>query len=102
MTQEQKERLDYLLIKARSAALHLGIFKHHLKVKEDEKFLNIDRYQVLIIIPGEKDPQRIYSNMSYIECITFLDALKIAPKVVKQVKKENTDFINRHFEVVKG
>ena len=34
----QKERLDYLLVKARSAALHLGIFKHHLKVKQDEKF----------------------------------------------------------------
>ena len=40
--------------------------------------------------------------MSYIESITFLDALKIASKVVKQVKKENTDFINRHFEVIKG
>ena len=33
----QKERLDYLLVKARSAALHLGIFKHHLKVQKDEK-----------------------------------------------------------------
>ena len=32
----------------------------------------------------------------------FLDALKIATKVVKQVKKENTDFITRHFEVIKG
>ena len=98
----QKERLDYLLIKARSAALHLGIFKHHLKVIKDKKFLNVDRYQVLMIIPGRKDPERIYSNMTYIECITFLDALKIASKVVKQVKKENTDFISRHFEVIKG
>ena len=98
----QKERLDYLLVKARSAALHLGIFKHHLKVKQDEKFLNIDRYQVLMVIPGQKDAQRIYSNMTYIECITFLDALKIASKVVKQVQKEDTNFINRHFEVIKG
>ena len=98
----QKERLDYLLVKARSAALHLGISKHHLKVKEDEKFLNIDRYQILMIIPGRKDPERIYSNMTYIGCITFLDALKIASKVIKQVKKENTDFISRHFEVIKG
>ena len=102
MNKTQKERLDYLLVKARSAALHLGIFKHHLKVKEDEKFLNIDRYQILMILPGQKDPERIYSNMTYIECITFLDALKIATKVVKQVKKENTDFITRHFEVIKG
>ena len=55
-----------------------------------------------MIIPGQKDPKRIYSNMTYIECITFLDALKIASKVVKQVKKENTDFITKHFEVIKG
>ena len=98
----QKDRLDYLLVKARTAAVHLGIFKHHLKVKKDEKFLNIDRYQILMIIPGQKDPELIYSNMTYIECITFLDALKIASKVVKKVKKENTDFISRHFEVIKG
>ena len=55
-----------------------------------------------MVIPGRKDPERIYSNMSYIECITFLDALKIAAKVVKQVKKEHTDFITRHLEVIKG
>ena len=102
MNKTQKERLDYLQVLARSAALHLGIFKHHLIVKEDEKFLDIDRYQILMILPGQKDAQRIYSNMSYIACITFLDALKIATKVVKKVKKENTDFINRHFEVIKG
>ena len=99
---KHKRTLDYLQVKARSAALHLGIFKHHLKVLEDEKFLNIDRYQVLMILPGAKDAKRIYSNMTYIECITFLDALKIATKVVKQVQKENTDFISRHFEVIKG
>ena len=102
MNKTQKERLDYLLVKARSAALHLGILEHHLKVEKDKKFLNIDRYQLLMILPGQKDPERIYSNMTYIECITFLDALKIASKVVKQVKKENTDFISRHFEVMKG
>ena len=93
----QKERLDYLLVKARSAALHLGIFKHHILVRYDN-----DKYEILMIIPGRKHPERIYSNMSYIECITFLDALKIAVKVVKQVKKENTNFITRHFEVIKG
>ena len=93
----QKERLDYLLVKARSAAIHLGIFKHHILVRFEN-----DKYEILMVIPGRKDPERIYSNMTYIECITFLDALKIASKVVKQVKKENTDFINRHFEVIKG
>ena len=93
----QKERLDYLLVKARSAALHLGILKNHILVRYDN-----DKYEILMIIPGRKDPERIYSNMSFIECITFFDALKIATKVVKQVKKENTDFINRHFEVIKG
>ena len=93
----QKERLDYLLVKARSAALHIGILKHHILVRYDN-----NKYEILMIIPGQKDPKRIYSNMTYIECITFLDALKIASKVVKQVKKENTDFINRHFEVIKG
>tara|TARA_Y100000361_G_scaffold70848_1_gene62685 strand:+ start:479 stop:769 length:291 start_codon:yes stop_codon:yes gene_type:complete len=93
----QKERLDYLLVKARSAALHLGILKNHILVRYDKY-----KYEILMIIPGRKDPERIYSNMSYIECITFLDALKIASKVVKQVKKENTDFISRHFEVIKG
>ena len=93
----QKDRLDYLLIKARSAALHLGMLKHHILVKYENH-----KYEILMIIPGKKDPERIYSNMSFIECITFLDALKIASKVVKQVKKENTDFINRHFEVIKG
>jgi hypothetical protein len=93
----QKDRLDYLLVKARSAALHLGILKNHILVRYDN-----DKYEILMIIPGRKDPERIYSNMSYIECITFLDALKIAAKVVKQVKKENTDFITRHFEVIKG
>ena len=92
----QKERLDYLLVKARSAALHLGILKNHILVRYDN-----DKYEILMIIPGRKDPERIYSNMSFIECITFFDALKIATKVVKQVKKENTDFINRHFEVIK-
>ena len=92
----QKERLDYLLVKARSAALHLGILKHHILVRYDKK------YEILMVIPGRKNPERIYSNMTYIECITFLDALKIATKVVKQVKKENTDFITRHFEVIKG
>ncbi len=92
----QKERLDYLLVKARSAALHLGVLKNHILVRYDKK------YEILMIIPGQKDPERIYSNMTYIECITFLDALKIASKVVKQVKKENTDFISRHFEVIKG
>ena len=92
----QKERLDYLLVKARSAALHLGILKNHILVKYDKK------YEILMVIPGQKDPKRIYSNMTYIECITFLDALKIATNVVKKVKKENTDFINRHFEVIKG
>ena len=93
----QKERLDYLLVKARSAALHIGILKHHILVRYDN-----NKYEILMIIPGQKDPKRIYSNMTYIEFITFLDALKIASKVVKQVKKENTDFITRHFEVIKG
>ena len=93
----QKQRLDYLMVKARSAALHLGILKNHILVRFEN-----DKYEILMIIPGKKDPERIYSNMTYIECITFLDALKIATKVVKQVKKENTDFINRHFEVIKG
>ena len=93
----QKERLDYLLVKVRSAALHLGILKNHILVRYDN-----DKYEILMIIPGRKDPERIYSNMSFIECITFFDALKIATKVVKQVKKENTDFITRHFEVIKG
>ena len=93
----QKQRLDYLMVKARSAALHLGILKNHILVRYDN-----NKYEILMIIPGQKDPERIYSNMSYMECITFFDALKIATKVVKQVKKENTDFINRHFEVIKG
>ena len=93
----QKDRLDYLLIKARSAALHLGILKNHILVRYENH-----KYEILMIIPGKKYPERIYSNMSYIDSITFLDALKIASKVVKQVKKENTDFINRHFEVIKG
>ena len=93
----QKQRLDYLMVKARSAALHLGMLKHHILVKYENH-----KYEILMIIPGQKDPERIYSNMSYMECITFLDALKIATKVVKQVKKENTDFITRHFEVIKG
>ena len=93
----QKERLDYLLVNARSAALHLGILKNHILVRFEN-----DKYEILMIIPGKKDPERIYSNMTYIECITFLDALKIASKVIKQVKKENTDFISRHFEVIKG
>ena len=93
----QKERLDYLLVKARSAALNLGILKNHILVRFEN-----DKYEILMIIPGRKNPERIYSNMSYMECITFLDALKIAAKVVKQVKKENTDFISRHFEVIKG
>ena len=93
----QKERLDYLLVKARSAALHIRILKHHILVRYDN-----NKYEILMIIPGQKDPKRIYSNMTYIECITFLDALKIASKVVKQVKKENTDFITKHFEVIKG
>ena len=93
----QKERLDYLLVKARSAALHIGILKHHILVRYDN-----NKYEILMIIPGQKDPKRIYSNMTYIECITFLDALKIASKVVKQPKKENTDFITKHFEVIKG
>ena len=93
----QKERFDYLLVKARSAALHIGILKHHILVRYDN-----NKYEILMIIPGQKDPKRIYSNMTYIECVTFLDALKIASKVVKQVKKENTDFITKHFEVIKG
>ena len=93
----QKDRLDYLLIKARSAALHLGILKNHILVRYENH-----KYEILMIIPGKKYPERIYSNMSYIESITFLDALKIASKVVKQVKKENTDFITIHFEVIKG
>ena len=92
----EEERLVYLLTKARSAALHLGILKHHILVRYGNK------YEILMIIPGKKDPERIYSNMSYKECITFLDALKIASKIIKQVKKENTDFINRHIEVIKG
>ena len=90
----KEERLNYLLVKARSAALHLGILKNHILVRYDNK------YEILMIIPGKKDPERIYSNMSYKECITFLDALKIAAKVIKQVKKENTDFINRHIQVI--
>ena len=93
----QKERFDYLLVKARAAALHLGMLKHHILVKYENH-----KYEILMIIPGQKDPERIYSNMSYMECITFFDALKIATKVVKQVKKDNTDFITRHFEVIKG
>ena len=97
MTKVQKERLDYLFVKARRAALHLGILKHHILVRFEN-----DKYEISMIIPGQKDPKRIYSNMSFIECITFFDALKIASKVVKKVKKENTDFISRHFEVIKG
>ena len=93
----QKQRLDYLMVKARSAALHLGMLKHHILVKYKNH-----KYEILMIIPGQKDPERIYSNMSYMECITFFDALKIATKVVKQVKKENNDFITRHFQVIKG
>ena len=92
----KEERLNYLLVKARSASIHLGILKHHILVRYDNK------YEILMIIPGRRDPERIYSDMSYKECITFLDALKIASKVIKQVKKENTDFINRHIEVIKG
>jgi len=92
----KEERLNYLLVKARSASIHLGILKHHILVRYDNK------YEILMIIPGRRDPERIYSDMSYKECITFLDGLKIASKVIKQVKKENTDFINRHIEVIKG
>ena len=92
----QKQCLDYLMVKARSAALHLGMLKHHILVKYENH-----KYEMLMIIPGQKDPERIYSNMSYMECITFFDALKIATKVVKQVKKENNDFITRHFQVIK-
>ena len=102
MNETQKRQVDYLLLKARSAAIHLGILKNHILVRI-EKETNFDtKFEVLMILPGRKDPDRIYSNMSYIECITFLDALKIASKVVKQVKKENTDFITRHFELIKG
>jgi len=90
----KEERFNFLLTKARSAALHLGILKNHILVRYDNK------YEILMIIPGTKDPERIYSNMSYKECITFLDALKIASKVIKQVKKENTDFINRHIQII--
>jgi|LUMH01.1.fsa_nt_gb hypothetical protein len=102
MNETQKRQLDYLLVKARSAALHIGILKNHILVRIEKTTDYDTKFEILIIIPGKKDPERIYSNMSYIECITFLDALKIASKVVKQVKKENTDFINRHFEVIKG
>jgi len=91
----KEERFNFLLTKARSASIHLGILKHHILVRYDN-----DKYEILMIIPGKKDPERIYSNMSYKECITFLDALKIAAKVIKQVKKENTDFINRHIQVI--
>ena len=98
----QKERLDYLLVKACIAALHLGILKNHILVRIEKLSDYDEKYEVLMIIPGQKDPERIYSNMSYIECITFFDALKIATKVAKQVKKENTDFITRHFKVIKG
>ena len=91
----KEERLNFLLTKARSASIHLGILKHHILVRYDN-----DKYEILMIIPGKKDPERIYSNMSYKECITFLDALKIASKVIKQVKKENIDFINRHIQVI--
>ena len=98
----QKERLDYLLVKARSAALHLGILKNHILVRIEKSSDYDEKYEILMIIPGQKDPERIYSNMTYIECITFLDALKIAAKVVKQVKKENNDFIKSHFQVIKG
>ena len=102
MNETQKRQIDYLLVKARSAALHLGIFKNHILVRI-EKSSDLDtKFEILMLIPGRKHPERIYSNMSYIECITFLDALKIAAKVVKQVQKENTSFINRHFEVIKG
>tara|TARA_R100001086_G_scaffold95401_1_gene47463 strand:+ start:1568 stop:1855 length:288 start_codon:yes stop_codon:yes gene_type:complete len=90
----QKKRLNYLYSKARSAASHLGIFKHHIMVKYD------NYYSIYIIIPGKKEPERLFINMSFIECVKFFDALIIATKVVKQVKKENTDFINRHFEVI--
>ena len=93
----QKQRLDYLMVKARSAALHLGMLKHHILVKYENH-----KYEILMIIPGQKDPERIYSNMSYLECITFLDALKIATKLIKQVKKEDTNFINSHIEFIKG
>ena len=92
----KEERLNYLLVKARSAALHLGILKNHILVRFEN-----DKYEILMVIPGKKEPERIYSNMSFVECITFFDALKIATKVVKQVKKENIDFINRHIEVIK-
>ena len=102
MNETQKRQLDYLLVKARSAAIHLGILKNHILVRIEKTTDYDTKFEILMIIPGKKDPERIYSNMSYIECITFLDALKIASKVVKQVKKENTDFISRHFEVIKG
>ena len=92
----QKERLEDLIIEARSAALHLGILKNHLLVR-----FNNNKYEILMIIPGQKNPER-YVNMSYVECIIFLKALKVASKVVKQVQKENTNFINRHIEVIKG
>jgi len=102
MDDTRKRQLDYLLVKARSAALHLGIFKNHILVRIEKKTDCDTKFEILMVIPGVKDPQRIYSNMSYIECITFLDALKIASKVIKQVKKRDTDFISRHFEVIKG
>ena len=92
----KEERLDYLLTKARSAALHLGILKNHILVRYDNK------YEILMIIPGKKDTERIYSNMSYKESITFLDALKIATKVVKEVQKQDTNFINRHIYIMEG
>ena len=44
----QKERFDYLLVKARSAALHLGMLKHHILVKYENH-----KYEILMIIPGQ-------------------------------------------------
>ena len=70
----QKERLDYLLVKARSAALHLGILKNHILVRIEKSSNYDEKYEILMLIPGHKEPERIYSNMSYICLLYTYDA----------------------------
>ena len=50
MNEIQKRQLDYLLVKARSAALHIGILKNHILVRI-EKTTDFDtKFEILMIL----------------------------------------------------
>ena len=101
-----KSNLSYQTLRglAKQAAQNMGLFSNAVQVVLDcnsTRYENQDLYNVYINYPN-KQLEKTLSNQSNITTYYYLLGLINGSLTKKDTLKIDNDFINRHFEVIKG